>query len=157
MLDPPDLTTSRVPQGHPSPNDPLLRLANDLRLTAQRLSRRVRFEGSRELAPHRFAVLAKVWQQPRTPGELAALERVSAPSMTKTVNGLVDDGLVTKANDPTDGRQRVLTITAAGRALVERTIHDRDDWTLRRLEHLSDADRDTLAHAVEILHRVLAG
>lgn len=140
----------------PDRNDHLLRLANEVRLTAQLLSRRIRFEGASELPPHQFTVLVKVWKSPRTPGELAELERVSAPSMTRTVNALVDAGLIARAQHETDGRLRVLTITDAGVAVVERTIADRDDWMLRRLDNLSDADRATLADAVDILNRVLA-
>lgn len=135
--------------------DPQLRLANELRVTAQTLSRRVRFEGTRLVAPHQFSVLVKLWKTPRTPGELADLERVSAPSMTRTVNCLVSEGYVTKVASTTDGRQRVLTLTDTGRELVERTIHDRDDWMLRRLETLSAHERDALARAVIILNKVL--
>lgn len=75
--------------------------------------------------------------------------------MTRTVNCLVDAGYLTRQADPSDGRQRVLTLTDAGAALVEKTIHDRDDWMLRRLEGLTDAERADLARAVEILARVL--
>ena len=139
----------------PYSNDSLLQLASDVRMTAQLLSRRIRFESASEVPPHQFSVLVKVWKQPRTPGELAELERVSPPSMTRTVNCLVDAGFLAREPDPTDGRQRVLTLTDAGAALVEQTIHDRDDWMLRRLEGLSDAERSDLARAVEILARVL--
>ena len=139
----------------PYSNDALLELASDVRMTSQLLSRRIRFESASEVAPHPFSVLVKVWKQPRTPGELAELERVSPPSMTRTVNCLVDAGYLTRQADPSDGRQRVLTLTDAGAALVEKTIHDRDDWMLRRLEGLTDAERADLARAVEILARVL--
>jgi DNA-binding MarR family transcriptional regulator len=138
------------------PDDPLLRLASEVRLTAQQLSRRVRFEGTSDVAPHQFSVLIKLRQRSRTPGELADLERVSAPSMTRTVNGLVTAGYVTKSEHPTDGRQKVLTLTASGIELVERVIHDRDSWMLRRLAGLTEADRATLTAAVEILNRVLS-
>ena len=82
-------------------------LANDLRITVQRLARRVRFEGTPEVAPHLFSVLVKLRQRPHTPGELAQYERVSAPSMTRTVNCLVDAGYVDRIPDPDDGRQRL--------------------------------------------------
>lgn len=131
-------------------------LANDLRITVQRLARRVRFEGTPEVAPHLFSVLVKLRQRPHTPGELAQYERVSAPSMTRTVNCLVDAGYVDRIPDPDDGRQRLLTLTAAGESLVERTVANRDDWMSRRLSGLSDADRAVLARSVEILRGVLA-
>ena len=131
-------------------------LANDLRIAAQRLARRVRFEGTSEVAPHQFSVLVKLRQRPYTPGELAQDERVSAPSMTRTVNCLVAAGYVDRVADPADGRQRLLTLTRTGLALIEKTIHDRDDWMSRRLAGLSDAERAVLAESVEILKKVLA-
>lgn len=137
-------------------DDPLLRLANDVRLTVQQLSRRVRFEGSSELAPHQFSVLAKLWHEPRTPGDLAELERVTPPSMTRTVAGLVDGGLIERIPHPGDGRQRLLTLTEDGRAVVQRIMRDRDDWMLKRLETLSVVERRELARAIEILKKVLA-
>lgn len=140
----------------PPSTDPLLKLANDVRITAQTLSRRIRFENASEVAPHQFSVLAKVMTAPRTPGELAELEKVSAPSMTRTVNALVDAGYLARTPHPTDGRQRILTLTTEGRALIDRTVSDRDDWMIRRLQGLSDAEQATLREAVEILAEVLS-
>lgn len=137
----------------------LPQLANELRITAQHLSRRVRFEGTAEIAPHQFSVLVKLYHPERgpwTPGVLAQAERVSAPSMTRTVNGLVKAGLIDRGTDPDDARQRILTLTDRGREVVDRVVHDRDDWMLQRLDGLSDAEIATLAASVEILRKVLA-
>ena len=92
------------------------RLTSDLRMACMRISRRVRFESTAPVAPHQFSVLARLEEQPRTPKELAAIEKVSAPSMTRTVAGLVEGGLVARADDPADGRQVILSLTAEGRA-----------------------------------------
>ena len=50
-------------------------LANDLRIACQRVSRRVRFESTDELAPHLVSALSHLLKGSRTPGELAELER----------------------------------------------------------------------------------
>ena len=88
------------------------RLTSDLRMACMRISRRVRFESTTSLAPHQFSVLARLEEQPHTPNQLAAIEKVSAPSMSRTVAGLVEVGLVARADDPTDGRQVILSLTA---------------------------------------------
>ena len=75
-------------------DDMTAELANDLRLACQRIARRVRFEGTQAVAPHQFSVLVRVHKQPCTPTALAEQERVSTPSMTRTVNSLVELGLV---------------------------------------------------------------
>lgn len=67
--------------------DATLKLAVDLRLACQLVSRKVRFEGSHEVAPHQFSVLVKLVDGPRGPAELADLEQVSKPSMSRTIGG----------------------------------------------------------------------
>lgn len=136
--------------------DELLGLANDVRMVCQQISRRVRFEGNPEVAPHQFSVLVKLRQRPWTPGELAEVERVSPPSMTRTVNCLVEEGFVEKYANPADGRHKMLRLTPAGTDLVERTIAARDTWMLQRLTELSAEDRATLARAVDVLQGVLS-
>lgn len=131
-------------------------LANDVRMVCQQISRRVRFEGTPEVAPHQFSVLVKLRHRAWTPGELAEVERVSPPSMTRTVNCLVADGLVDKCAAPEDGRRKLLHLTPAGAELVERTISARDTWMMQRIAELSDADRHTLREAVAVLQGVLA-
>ncbi|MBR7741994.1 MarR family transcriptional regulator [Phycicoccus sp. BSK3Z-2] len=121
-----------------------------------RISRRVRFESTTDVAPHQFAVLAKLEEAPRTPKELAAVEQVSAPSMTRTVAGLVEAGYVSRADDPSDGRQVILSLTAEGKAAIKETRRRRDQWLATRLEHLSDDERALLVRATELLERVAA-
>ena len=132
------------------------RLTSDLRMACMRISRRVRFESTAAVAPHQFSVLVRLDEQVRTPKELAAVEKVSAPSMTRTVNGLVEAGLVARADDPTDGRQVILSLTPEGRATIRDTRRRRDQWLAVRLERLSDDERRLLAEASELLERMAA-
>lgn len=47
-------------------------------------------------------------------GELATASRVTQPTMTKLVAGMVADGLVDRAADPDDSRVGLIAITDAG-------------------------------------------
>ena len=132
------------------------RLTSDLRTACMRISCRVRFEAGAPVAPHQFSVLVRLEDGPRTPKELAGIEKVSAPSMTRTVNGLVELGLVARADDPTDGRQVILSLTREGRAAVKDTRRRRDQWFAARLETLTDDERALLAEATALLERVAA-
>lgn len=132
------------------------RLTSDLRMACMRISRRVRFESHASVAPHQFSVLARLEDGPRTPKELADIERVSAPSMTRTVNGLVGLGMVSRADDPTDGRQVILSLTAEGKRTIRETRRQRDQWLATRLERLDDAERALLVEAAALLERVAA-
>jgi len=132
------------------------RLTSDLRMACMRISRRVRFESTSPVAPHQFSVLVRLEEQVRTPKELATIGKVSAPSMTRTVNGLVDGGLVARADDPADGRQVILSLTAEGRRTIRDIRRRRDQWFAARLEKLTDAERAVLAQATALLERVAA-
>lgn len=130
------------------------RLASDLRLACMRVSRRVRFESAGLVAPHQFSVLARLEGTPRTPCELAGIERVSAPSMSRTVAGLCELGYVARHDDPSDGRQVILSLTREGTKVLRDTRRRRDEWMARRLQGLSADELDVLRRAGEILLRV---
>lgn len=132
----------------------LATLANDLRLACMRISRRVRFESTDIVAPHQFSVMARLEETPRTPRELAGIERVSAPSMSRTVAALVERGLVLRADDPTDGRQVILSLTPEGARTLKHIRRRRDEWMASRIKGLSTEEREVLARASEILLRV---
>lgn len=131
--------------------------ATDLRLACMRISRRVRFEsGSDSIAPHRFSVLVRVEEGAQTPRELAQLERVSAPSMSRTVAALAEEGLIARADDPEDGRSVIVSLTAAGRAVIREQRRRRDLWLGQRVAKLSPEEQDILRRATAILARVAA-
>ncbi len=129
-------------------------LAHELRQACMRISRRIRFEGAAEIAPHQFGVLSKLADTPRTPGELASMERVSAPSMTRTVSGLVERGLVVRMPDPEDGRQVICSLSEQGRRVIRDVVRQRDEWMTLRVKALTPADQEILRQASQILQRV---
>lgn len=129
-------------------------LASELRLACMRISRRVRFESDLEVAPHQFSVLCRLEDAPRTPGELAEIERVSAPSMTRTVAGLAERGLVERTADPSDGRQVILSLAPEAQQLLKRIRRKRDQWMTVRVKSLAPEEQEILRQASAILSRV---
>ena len=129
-------------------------VAGELRLACMRISRRVRFESTHEVPPHQFSVLVRLEEAPRTPGELADIERVSPPSMTRTVAALVDRGLVARTADPSDGRQVILSLTPEATRLLKEIRRRRDQWMTVRVKGLSPEEQETLRKAARILSRV---
>jgi len=129
-------------------------LAGELRLACMRISRRVRFESTHLVAPHQFSVLCRLEEAPRTPGELAEIEKVSAPSMTRTVAALVERGLVERTADPEDRRQVILSLTADARSLLKDIRRKRDAWMSVRVGRLTAEEQDILRQASAILTRV---
>lgn len=145
---------------HPAPpppdEDEITRLAHDLRIACMRVSRRVRFETPAALAPHQFSALARLQLRAHTLTELAESERVSPPSMSRTVAGLVERALVARGADPDDGRAVVLSITSEGTDLLAAERAKRDAWMAEHLAELSASERAVLAQAAEVLERVMA-
>ena len=97
-------------------------LASELRFSVMRLRRRL----VRERHPDNdlsLSAMAVLWGLHRhgdlTVGALASREQVRPPSMTRTVNCLAEDGLVTREPHPTDGRQVVAGEGAADLALSD--------------------------------------
>jgi DNA-binding MarR family transcriptional regulator len=89
-----------------------------------------------------------------TPRELADVERVQPPTMTKIVAKLEERGLVRRSPHPTDGRQVILAATEAGRAVLAQFERARDEWLASRLAELRPEERDTLQRAAEILRKL---
>ncbi|HEU4331498.1 MAG TPA: MarR family transcriptional regulator [Lapillicoccus sp.] len=141
------ISTARTPQQ-------LTRMATDLRLACMRISRRVRYESSHDVAPHQFSVMCRLEEAPRTPGELAEIERVAKPSMTRTVNALVERGLVLRQDDPLDRRSVILSLTDEGRRSLTAIRRKRDAWMASRVAKLTPEEQDVLARATEILTKV---
>ena len=133
-------------------------LAGELRIAIGRASRRIRAErGEAGLTDPQFTVLAWLTKEgPLTPGQLAERERIQPPSMTRTVNSLVELGLVGKSEHPTDGRQVVVSLTGAGVAEVDETRRRRDAWLADRLRGMTKDERTLLVDAAELLRRIAA-
>ena len=58
---------------------------------------------------------------------LAAAESLSQPAMTQLIQRLERQGLVSRVDDPEDGRVALVFVTDAGRALLGRQERDRRD------------------------------
>ena len=136
-------------------------LATALRISISRLARRLRVErlglGGTEtaLSDIQLAALAALERhQEMTPGELAEHEKVQPPSMTRVIAVLEERQLVQRTAHPTDRRQVVLTVTADGRALVNRVRRRREAWLAQRLQELTPEERATLRAAAPILEKL---
>lgn len=130
--------------------------AAELRVSLMKVARRLRAEKSdEELTDAQFSVLAVLDRHgPLTPRALAAIERVQPPSITRTLAGLLERGLVDRAGDPVDRRQAIVRLSPDGALAVRETRRRRDAWLARRLADLDPAERAVLARASDILRRI---
>lgn len=151
-MTPPNATDTEPDTDADTPTD-ILELASELRAAIMRTSRILRTQASGEaVSPSQITVLALLNKRgPLTMRQLADIEHVQAPSMTRTVNHLCEGGYVARAEHPTDGRQVIASLTDAGRQVLEESRRLRAAWLAGRLEGLPPADRATLHRAAELL------
>jgi DNA-binding MarR family transcriptional regulator len=136
-------------------------LATAMRISVSRLARRLRVErlGITEpdaaLSEIQLAALAALERHDSmTPGELAEHEKVQPPSMTRVIAVLEERGLVLRAPHATDRRQVVLTVTPAGRDLVQRVRLRRTAWLAQRLQELTPEERELLRAAAPVIEKI---
>jgi len=70
---------------------------------------------------------------------------VDAPTVTRKVQQLERDGLVTRHADPDDRRATRIKLTAAGRRTLEKVLRARREWLAQLLEGWDDAELTTFA------------
>ncbi|MGZ4622981.1 MAG: MarR family winged helix-turn-helix transcriptional regulator [Blastococcus sp.] len=86
--------------------------------------------------------------------ELATAEGVTQPSMSTLVARLVDQGLVSRGNDPQDARAVVLELTPSGDELLAQRRADRAERLTRALAELPAGDAARITDAVPALTRL---
>ncbi len=127
-----------------------------LHVAVMRLARRLRAErADHGLTLTQLSALATLHRHgPMSPRALAEHERVTPPSMTRTLAVLADADLVTRTADPLDGRSQVIDLTPAAEALLARDRERRAAWLASRTAMLSPDERATLERAAAILDRL---
>ena len=151
-------TLDASPPTPTAPSTGTLELAAELRAALMRTSRILRTEASSDVvSPGQNTVLALLNSRgPLTMRQLADIEHVQAPSMTRTVNHLCERGLAARAEHPTDGRQVVVSVTDEGRTVLEESRRLRAAWLAGRIEGLPPEDRAALHRAAELLLEMTA-
>ncbi len=113
-------------------------------------------EASELTAARLSALSVLVFGGQTTLGELARMEQVTAPTMSRLVRGLERDGLVVREAHDADRRVVRVRATKEGTRILERGRERRVLELVTLLDGLPPDDRAILASAAEILERVLA-
>lgn len=132
-------------------------LGSQLRLAVLRLSRRLRQEAVGDITPSQLSALTAVERRGEvTLGELAAIERIAPPSMTRIASRLEESGLVERHVDPSDRRVARLAVSGSGRHVLETIRNRRDAYLAARLQGFTPEERAVLERAVPLLERLAA-
>ncbi|MGZ4403072.1 MAG: MarR family winged helix-turn-helix transcriptional regulator [Gaiellaceae bacterium] len=133
-------------------------IANRLRPVLLQLNRQLRREiHSLGVTGGQVSLLVQIKLRPGIGmRELAALERISVPGMSKFVSRLEEAGLVERAPVAGDLRRVGLTLTAAGRRVLRSVKSKRTAWLSARLRQLDPDALDAIDAAIEPLMELLA-
>jgi DNA-binding MarR family transcriptional regulator len=139
-----------------SPSQEAREVADRLHSAAIHLLRRARVRDA-ELGlsgPRLSALSVVVFGGPLTVRDLAAAEQVRSPTMTRLVDGLQRDGLVTREPNPADARSVLIRATPTGRLVLSRGRSRRVGDLAARLSDLDAHGLQTLAEAATLMERI---
>ena len=120
------------------------------------LLRRVRGEAGHDgLSWSQAAAMARLDKAgPMTTAELARAEMVKPQSMGTLLAELEHDGLVQRHPHPTDGRQILFSLTAAGAQARSQRHAAKLAWLTTAIARFSADERRTLADAIALVRRL---
>jgi DNA-binding MarR family transcriptional regulator len=113
------------------------------RVMAQQLAEELRPAG---VAIGQWAVLLFLWAQDgMSQAELARVVAIEPPTVARTVDRMVRDGLVERRPDPKDGRITRILLTERGRSLRDQLVPRADEVNQRNLARLRPSERRGLS------------
>ncbi len=142
-----------------SPSQEAREVADRLHSAAILLLRRVRVQGGEPgiSTPRLSALSVVVSAGPLTVGELAAAEQVRPPTMTRLVDALAREGLVTRSPHPMDGRSVLVSATPTGKLISTRGRARRIEELGIRMSTLGPQELAALDRAAELMEQISSG
>lgn len=128
-----------------------------LRLAMARLARQQRRSFPTGLTPSQISALITIDHHgPVRLSDLARLEAVAPPTITRIVAKLEAEALVERQSDDNDRRIARVTITDEGHRRIDETRAARNEWFGRKLAAIDPDDLAAILDAVEPLERLAA-
>ncbi|WP_460774277.1 MarR family winged helix-turn-helix transcriptional regulator [Microbacterium sp. GXF7504] len=120
-------------------------------IAAHALTRIAALSTQNDAPSAQWRALSLLQQGPLRVGDLARLARTTQPGMTRLVGQLVDQGLVTRTNDPDDSRATVVAPTEAGSRALAAWKTELGTALEPLFADLTEAEWAALEHASRIL------
>jgi MarR family transcriptional regulator, organic hydroperoxide resistance regulator len=118
------------------------------------------FRGFREagtsVTPEQWAVLIRLWENDgQTQTALSDSTFRDKPTMSRILDVLERDGIITRRDDASDGRVRVVTLTRHGRELKRRLVPVAERIVSKMVAGISDQDLETTRAALKVMFQNL--
>lgn len=128
-----------------------IELVARLRMAIARLGRQLRQQAG-ELSPTLQSMLASIANHgPLSLSELAAVEQIAPPTVTKVLAKLDERGLIVRERGAVDRRVTLVSLSDEGRARFEESRTRRTAWLVGRLAELGIDTGERLVETVELL------
>ena len=108
-----------------------------------------------QLTMRQFAILRSVKNGRKSVSELAERGHTSRPAISRSVDTMVNKGLITRVQDPDDRRYVELTLTEDGERLFKTLTAEIREWMSLRLGELSEEQLNMITKALELLSTAL--
>jgi DNA-binding MarR family transcriptional regulator len=132
--------------------------ANRLYLAMARAGRSLRATSSSPIGTGSYSALWSLTAKgPMRLSDLADVESVTRPTMTRIVAALEQRGYVDREPDPVDGRAQLVAASRAGKALVARGSADRVKALTGRIEALSPEEAARIEETIALLETLAKG
>lgn len=142
------------------PSEAARRAAEELILLAPRVSRIARrytdaSHDKFQLTMPQYMALRSARRRPQRMSHMADRLMLSKQTVSQTVDGLVEDGLASRAEDPTDRRHTVVAITHAGEERLDAFEAAFARYLSTAIDGMTPKDLEALALALAALNRKL--
>jgi DNA-binding MarR family transcriptional regulator len=134
-----------------------VRAAREIRVVVGRLRRRLKETyDSGDLTASQTSLLSRLDKDgAATASALAAAERVRPQSVAATLSVLDKRGLIERRPDPDDGRRQLVSVSPAGRVILNDHRRAGEEWLARALhERFTDSERHAVIEAMVLLERL---
>ncbi|HEY7175429.1 MAG TPA: MarR family transcriptional regulator [Micromonosporaceae bacterium] len=131
--------------------------ARQVREGVVRLARRLQaLRQPHDVSVTGIALLSRLYRDgTATPKALADAEHAQPQTLTRVFAALEEQGLVSRRDDPRDGRQVLLDITADGIAVLRQHSQTHVSWLVHAMDaELTPAEQEIVRVAARLLDRV---
>lgn len=136
-----------------------IKIASELRTIISRLMKVLRRETSNKegLSLTERSTLFLIYNNTiMLPSELAAIEKVTSQSMSQIINKLEKMECINKTSSSQDKRKTYITLTSAGKDIVERIKKEREEYLANTInKKISTEEKETLAKALDVLQKLI--
>lgn len=133
-----------------------LNQAVELRVVVTRLYRMLRAKSKVGITASQVSALVRIEEEgPLRLSTLAEREGIAAPTMSKVVDLLCQEGLIERIPDPRDGRANLIKLDEQGTALLNDVRERLTTLLLKALNELSDDEYAVMQASLPVFQRIV--